>query len=246
MNQKVALVTGASKGMGLEWCAFLAKHGHETILTASSFEKANQAASELEKQGLKAIPFALDVTKASDRVKLSQFVLDSFGKLDLLVNNAGVNSRTRAKGDETILAKNLLLQQLDEQEVLAMININAISPILLARELLPALSKSNRGVVLNISSWLSSITIKNNGGNYGYAVSKSALNMMNRAFAFDVQPLGITSVVVNPGWIQTDMGGNKAPMTPSDAVHNLFKIAEKLSPQDAGKFFNYNGEEHPW
>lgn len=246
MSQKIALVTGASRGMGLEWCAFLAKQGYQTILTASSEEKAKQAAAELHGPRLSVIPYGLDVTKSSDRLALSEFVASKFGKLDLLINNAGVNSRTRAKGDESLLAKNLLLAHLDEQEILAMININAIAPILLARDLLSSLTKSDQAVVLNISSWLSSITIKNNGGNYGYAVSKSALNMMNRAFANDVQPMGVTSIVANPGWIQTEMGGSKAPMTPKNAVQNLFRIVEHLTPADAGKFFNYNGEEHPW
>ena len=103
------------------------------------------------------------------------------------------------------------------------------------------------GKVNNMGSWLGSVSIKNTGGNYSYAVSKSALNMMNRALAFDLLPDEIVSVVVNPGWVQTEMGGNKAQFTTQDSVANLSEnVLSKISLSDTGKFFNYDGEEHPW
>ena len=128
-----------------------------------------------------------------------------------------------------------------------MVNVNATSPILLASALKNVLSKGENPMVINISSWMSSITIKKEGGNYSYAVSKAALNMMNRAFANDVKSLGITSLVVNPGWVQTDMGGAKAPLTSQDSIGSMIKnIVEKIGPGNSGEFFNYDGKVHPW
>ena len=94
---------------------------------------------------------------------------------------------------------------------------------------------------------MSSITIKKDGGNYSYAVSKAALNMMNRAFANDVKPLGITSVVVNPGWVQTDMGGAKAALSPQESISSMIKsVVNKVGLEQSGEFFNYDGAVHPW
>lgn len=170
-----------------------------------------------------------------------------FGKVDLLVNNAGINSGTRAQGDKSLQLKNISIESLDKNEVLSMIDINAISPILLAQTMRALLAKSDHPKIINIGSWLGSISIKQSGGNYSYAVSKSALNMMNRAFAFDVKSENIISVVINPGWVQTDMGGNSAQFTKEQAVSNLISnVVNKITIDDSGKFFNYDGSEHPW
>jgi NAD(P)-dependent dehydrogenase (short-subunit alcohol dehydrogenase family) len=244
---KVALVTGAYKGLGFAWCEELAKIGYHVVLTARDLEKAKSSAAVINEQFLVAYPLALDTTDEESIKSAAAWVEVKFGKLDLLVNNAGINSGTRAKGDKELQVKNLSLYQLDKSEVLNMIDINAIAPIIVARNFAQLLAKSDAGKIVNIGSWLGSITNKNSGGNYSYAVSKSALNMMNRALAFDLIGSGITSVVVNPGWVSTDMGGSRAQFTPSESVKNLIKnVVDKISPQDAGKFFNYDGTVHPW
>lgn len=244
---KIALVTGAYKGLGYAWCEELSKKGYHVILTARDLEKAKNAASILNQQFVVVYPLELDATNEDSIQKTAQWVEEKFGKLDLLVNNAGINSGTRAKGDKELQAKNLSLQQLDKNEVLNMLEINAIAPIIVARNFAHLLSKSEEGKVINTGSWLGSITNKNNGGNYSYAVSKSALNMMNRALAFDLVSFGITSVVVNPGWVSTDMGGSSAQFTPNQAVNNLISnVVDKISVKDTGNFFNYDGSIHPW
>ncbi|TNE79547.1 MAG: SDR family oxidoreductase [Bacteroidetes bacterium] len=242
----VAIVTGAAKGMGLEWVKQLAEAGYRVVLTASTLAKAEAAAEDFIERELVVYPQKLDVTSAEDRKALAAWAEHMFGRVDLLVNNAGVNSRTRAAGDPLKLEQNLLIEKLDKQELFAVMDINAIAPIQLANELRPLFKHSANPSIINIGSWLGSISIKNTGGNYSYAVSKSALNMMNRAFANDVRAEGICSIVLNPGWVQTDMGGAKAQFTETDAVHNMRKLLEKLDLEDSGKFFNYDGTEHPW
>ncbi len=247
MSSDIALVTGASKGLGLAWAKRLARDGYRVILTARSLEQAEAATMPLLNEGLAVYPVKLDISNSSDIQTLKEIIEDNFGQLDLLINNAGINSGTRAKGDKALQAKNLDIEQLDTSELLAMVEVNAVAPIMLAQALRPLMIRSKQPKVINIGSWLGSISIKSNGGNYSYAVSKSALNMMNRAFAFDVLQDNIISVVVNPGWVKTDMGGTRAKFTADESVNNLLAhVVDKISTEQAGQFLNYDGSEHPW
>jgi NAD(P)-dependent dehydrogenase (short-subunit alcohol dehydrogenase family) len=243
----IAIVTGAYKGLGFEWCKQLARLGYKVVLTARDLDKAKQASEVLNEQDLVVYPRKLDITSPTNAQELFNWCSEKFGRVDLIINNAGVNSGTRAKGDRDLQQKNLSIECLDKHEVLSMLDINSISPILFAQTFRPLLSNSVHPKVINIGSWLGSISVKKSGGNYSYAVSKSALNMMNRAFAFDVVDDNIISVVVNPGWVQTDMGGLSAEFTKEQAVSNLIRnVMEKISIQDTAKFLNYDGSEHPW
>ncbi len=244
---KIALVTGAYKGLGFEWCRQLGKLGYKVILTARKTENAIESANILIAEGLDIYPIAMEVTDHAQIGEVVRWVEEKFGKLDLLINNAGINSGTRARGNKELQNKNLSLQSLEPNEVLNMININAIAPIIVARHFRSLLAKSESGKIINIGSWLGSISIKKSGGNYSYAVSKSALNMMNRALAYDLAEDNIISVVVNPGWVQTDMGGGKAQFTTEQSVLNLIEnVVNKIELNDSGKFLNFDGTEHPW
>jgi NAD(P)-dependent dehydrogenase (short-subunit alcohol dehydrogenase family) len=244
---KVALVTGAYKGLGFEWCRQLGKLGYKVILTARKYGDAKEAADRLIAEGLDIYPQAMEVNEDLQIAEVVKWVDEKFEKLDLLINNAGINSGTRAKGNQELMDKNLSLEGLDAAEVLNMININAIAPIMVAKHFRSLLTNSQQGKIINIGSWLGSISIKKSGGNYSYAVSKSALNMMNRALAYDLLRDTIISVVVNPGWVQTDMGGGKAQFTVEQSVLNLIEnVVNKIEISDTGKFLNFDGTEHPW
>lgn len=246
-NNHVALVTGGAKGLGLEWCRQLGRQGYQVILTARSQAQAQEAADQLIEEGIQVVPRSVDVVDETQIAALAAWVEQAFGRLDLLVNNAGINSATRAQGDPQLRAKNLTLEALDPAEVLFMLRVNAIAPILMAKHFRPLLAKGEAPVILHIGSWLGSIAVKKDGGNYSYAVSKSALNMLNRALAGDLQAEGIITVVANPGWVQTSMGGNRAMFTPEQAVTQLIdNVLKRITLADTGKFFNYDGTEHPW
>ena len=110
------------------------------------------------------------------------------------------------------------------------------------------LHQAERPIIVSISSWLGSISIKNtNRGHYSYCASKTALNMLNRSLSIEIKDEGIIAIVVNPGWVQTDMGGANAGLTPEQSVRSVIDNAlKKITLEDTGKFFQWDGTIHPW
>lgn len=242
---KVALVTGAAKGLGFEWCHQLGLKGYKVILTARNFEQAQQAASELNQQDLVIYPKALDVANESEIEDLASWATELFGRVDLIVNNAGINPKDYA--DKSRMAKAFNLSQFDYQEMLQVIHINSLAPLMVVKHFLPLLKKSEKPLVVNISSWLSSVRQLSFGGHYGYVGSKNLLNVLNKSMALELKNEGIICVNVNPGWVKTQMGGQKATFTTEESVKNLIEnIVEKVSLEDTGSFLNFDGSPHPW
>ena len=243
--EKIALVTGAYKGLGLEFCKQLVNAGYKVILTAREIQKAQAAAETLNVRQQSAIPKALEVTDEIQIKNLASWVKESYGRLDLLVNNAGVNPKDYA--DKSRMSKAFHLDNLDAKEMLDVIHINSIAPLLVVKHFRSLLQKSERPIVINISSWLGSVTNLTFGGHYGYVGSKNLLNVLNKSMANELRQDNIICVNVNPGWVQTDMGGQKAQFTTEQAVSNILtNVVSKLSMSDTGKFLNYDGNEHPW
>lgn len=239
------MVTGAYKGLGLEWCKQLSKLGYKVILTARELEKAQAAAEQLNEQELLIYPKALEVTDERQLSEIASWVNEMFGKLDLIVNNAGTNPKDYT--DKKRMAKAFYLNDLDAKEMLDVIHINSIAPLLVVKHFRLLLQKSEKPIVINISSWLGSVTNLTFGGHYGYVGSKNLLNVLNKSMANELKQDSIICVNVNPGWVQTDMGGQKAQFTTEQAVSNILtNVVSRLSISDTGKFLNYDGGEHPW
>ena len=242
---KIALVTGAYKGLGFEWCRQLGKQGYKVILTARNLEKAQEAAEKLNKQEFVVYPKALEVTEESQIEEIADWAREMFGRVDLIINNAGINPKDYP--DKAKMAKAFYLNDLDAKEMLDVININSIAPLLIVKHFRLLLNKSERPIVINISSWLGSVTNLTFGGHYGYVGSKNLLNVFNKSMANELKQENIICISVNPGWVQTDMGGQKAQFTTKQAVTNILtNIIAKVTLADSGKFLNYDGNEHPW
>jgi NAD(P)-dependent dehydrogenase (short-subunit alcohol dehydrogenase family) len=246
-TKKIALVTGANRGLGLAWCKLLAHLDYHVILTARDLEKAQAAAAEVKQFHPQAEvePAVLDVISEPSIHALAEQLAEKYGRIDMLINNAGVNSKS--SNNELTFLKNFRLGYLDAEVILEMMHINAISPILVAKHFVDLLRRGRDPKIINMSSWLGAISLKNNGGNYSYASSKAALNMMTRALAFDLVKEGVLVIAVNPGWVQTRMGGLSANVTPEQSVQRLMdNVVSKVNMNDTGKFFDWDGQEHPW
>lgn len=242
---KIALVTGAYKGLGFEWCRQLCKQGYKVILTARDLQKAQDAAEKLNEQELIVYPKALEVTDENQIKEIAIWANEMFGRIDLIVNNAGINPKDYT--DKSKMAKAFYLKDLDAKEVLDVLHINSIAPLLIVKHFRPLLNKSEKPVVINISSWLGSVTNLSFGGHYGYVGSKNLLNVLNKSMANELKQENIICINVNPGWVKTDMGGLKAQFTAGEAVENIIdNILLKVTIADSGKFLNYNGDSHAW
>ncbi|MBL7889814.1 MAG: SDR family oxidoreductase [Bacteroidia bacterium] len=242
---KIALVTGAYKGLGFEFCKQLSKQGYKVILTARDLKKAQKAAELLNEQELNVYPKALEVTNEKQIQEIASWTKEVFGKIDLIVNNAGINPKDYA--DKIKMAKAFYLNELDAKEMLDVLHVNSIAPLLVVKHFRQLLCRSEKPIVINISSWLGSVTNLTFGGHYGYIGSKNLLNVLNKSMANELKAEQIICVNVNPGWVQTDMGGAKAQFTTVASVTNMINnILSKVEISDSGNFLNYDGKVHPW
>ncbi|MEM6377877.1 MAG: SDR family oxidoreductase [Bacteroidota bacterium] len=239
---KIALVTGARKGLGLAWVKELTTKGYTVYLSARRLEQAEEAAISIEGT---VFPIALDITKEESIAKAAERVEADYGKIDLLVNNAGTNPKDNP--NKELMESAFYLDKLTAEAMIPTLSANSISPLLMMKHFRALLKKSDSPKVINISSWLGSVSNIKWGYHFAYCGSKNLLNMFNKIAATELREDGIITVAVNPGWVKTDMGGSKAEFTPQESVQNIIKnILDKLSMEDSGKFLNHSGEEHPW
>jgi NAD(P)-dependent dehydrogenase (short-subunit alcohol dehydrogenase family) len=234
-SRKVALVTGANKGLGLEIARQLGQQGIAVVLGARQ-GKAEASAAELRAQGLDAHAIELDVTNAADIAALPPFFENTFGRLDILVNNAGVQL------DEGPEVSPDTLRQTYEA--------NVIAPYAITQALLPLLRHSPAGRIVNHSSILGSLTTiaDGQGGDWatpGYTSSKAALNMLTVVLA---QQLAQTNIKVNaahPGWVKTDLGGPNALLDVREGAKTAIRLALLPADGPTGGFF-HDSERLPW
>lgn len=242
---QTALITGAYKGLGLALARTLAKQGWQVVLTARNMDNAASAAEKLLEEGLEVTPAQADITKEKDLLILANLIENKFGKLDLLINNAGINPKDYP--DKERMAKAFYLHQLDSAEMLKVLHTNSVAPLIAVKIMKTLLLKSANPRVMSISSWLGSVSNLSFGGHYAYVGSKNLLNCLNKSMAMELKNERIICVTVNPGWVQTDMGGSKATFTPDQAADQLIsKIANNITIDQTGLFLNYDGTPHPW
>lgn len=228
---KTVVVTGANRGLGLEFCRQYRNAGWTVIALARSDSAALDSLDVERVRG--------DVTVAADRDRLTQTVGDR--GVDVLVNNAGVfGPKPEAEGD---LRQSL--GSLDEDVWEALFRVNVIAPTLLAEQLLAAVARGGEKKIAFISSVMGSIE-EAGGGLYAYRSSKCALNNAAANLARDVASRGVMTLGLCPGWVQTDMGGEGATVTPEDSVAGMRRRIDELAPESSGSWRRYDGESIAW
>ena len=232
-NQKTVLVSGANRGLGLEFAKQFHERGYIVIATARKPEQA---------EDLKAIGVKVEQLDVSDPLSVSALAKRMEKQpIDILLNNAGI------RGDVSWQLKDAKID-----EWIRTFEVNSIGPVRVAQALIDNLRLAKTRKVLSISSGMGSIKqserggLYERGGSYDYRASKSALNMFNQTMATEFGKDGFTFVVLHPGWVKTDMGGSSAQMAVEESVSKLIKVIEGLSKRDNGKFLDYEGNKLPW
>ena len=241
-RQQRVLVTGANRGIGLEFVRQLAARGDRVFASARDVGRATELQKLAEQHGdgrVTVIP--LDVDSADSIRAAADALRQNTDALDLLINNAGVYAaRVTAGGDPAEK-----IGELNFDDALKVIRTNAVAPLILTQALLPLLTRGASAKVVSITSGYGSVA-DNNGFPYYYAASKAALNMLMRSFAADPAAKDIVTIVMSPGWVQTDMGGKSAPMTPDKSVAGMLKVIDGLTAADNSTFKDWRGKEVSW
>ncbi len=224
---KVVLITGANRGIGLELARLYASQDCEVIAVC---RESSDEIEELADQVLSG----LDLTdnQATDVIlQLLDVTLGKGGKIDVLINNAGV-------------FKNETLQDLDLDTVRLQFEVNAITPLKITQALMPYLKEGSK--VANITSRMGSVEDNGSGAYYGYRASKAALNAFGKSLAIDLKPKGVSVAMVHPGFVQTRMVGFSGDISPVQAATGIADRIEELTLKNSGGFWHSNGEVLPW
>ncbi len=223
-----ALLTGANRGIGLAFAETFLRDGWTLHACCRHPEKAK----ELQALEGSMVTHRLDVT---DGLQVASLARELAGEpIDLLINNAGVYGPRTGFGET------------DYDDWIEVLKVNTVAPMRMAERFVEHVAQSERKQIVNISSVMGSIAENSGGGSYIYRSSKAALNMVVKGLSVDLAERGITVVAFHPGWVQTDMGGQEAAVTPADSVAGMRKVIDKLDQDDNGKFFNYQGNLLPW
>jgi NAD(P)-dependent dehydrogenase (short-subunit alcohol dehydrogenase family) len=243
-DKKVALITGANRGIGLETARQLGQNGVTVVVGARTLKAAQETASTLQREGIDALPVKLDVTNEGDRKAAVKVVAEKYGKLDILINNAGVGAEDGMFVPKTV--------ETTEAELQKVFGTNLFSVIAVTREFLPLLKKSPAGRIVNLSSILGSLTLHADPNSpiasikaFAYDASKTALNAFTVHLAAELKDTNIKVNSAHPGWVKTEMGTDQAPMEIVDGAKTSVQLA-LIGPDGPHGRFIHQGSELPW
>ncbi|MCP4790708.1 MAG: SDR family oxidoreductase [Gammaproteobacteria bacterium] len=223
------LITGANRGIGLQLTKHYLQAGCQVIATYRNAHDCKQL-EDLQCPQLALIQ--ADVGNDQDLNNLAQY-LHGRG-LDLIINNAGVFG-----------PRNQELGTIDRETWRQVLEINTISPLMLAQALADNLAQ-NKGTLAIISSKVGSIDDNSGGAGYMYRSSKTAVNQVVKSLSIDLAPYKIPVVALHPGWVRTDMGGPNGLIDVQESVSGLSHVIDRISMKQTGQFFNYDGSRIPW
>ncbi len=224
---RVAVVTGANRGLGAEWTHQLLEDGWQVY---AGYRSELGRLTTLANENLTT--HVLDV-QSNDSVQL--FAENAPLKIDLLVNNAGVaDGRWRN------------LSEIDDEWALEVLDINALGPVRVVKSLYPKMKHNSLTKIAMISSLMASIDDCHMGRSYAYRASKTALNMFTVSMKKEALEDNISFVILHPGWVKTDMGGDRAPVEIPESVTGMRNVLETRTLENTGEFVQFDGELLPW
>ncbi|MFN8372165.1 MAG: SDR family oxidoreductase [Anaerolineae bacterium] len=229
------LITGASRGIGLELVRQYAARGEQVFAAARNPDGAHELERLRKLYQVTIVP--LNVVDDESIRAAVQVIKGKTESLDLLFNNAAINPETPPYES---------FGQLQAEAMLQVLHTNTVAPLLVAQAIMPLLSKGTHPKLINISSEMGSVSGRSYGGSHSYCMSKAALNMASRGLAYDLRRQNVVVVALDPGWVQTDMGGAGASLTPHESVSGIVRVVDGLTMKDSGKFLDYRGGQHQW
>ena len=239
-NGKVVLITGATKGLGKEIGRQLGLLGYTVVLAARNEQAGKAAAAELVAAGCDARAVRLEVTRPDDIASVVRYLEQTFGKLDVLVNNAGIALEWDG-------------QPTNADKIRRTLEVNLVAPFAITEALVPLLSRSDDARVINQSSMLGSLGTAESMWEHvagfmavGYSTSKAGLNMLTLIQSKKLADKGIAVAAAHPGWVKTDLGSQAAPMEVAEGagtVVGLVTIARDKFPH--GQLL-HQGKRLPW
>ena len=242
-TKKVALITGANKGIGLETARQLGALGITVLLGARDIKKGEAAAAELKREGIDARALKVDVVDDGDRKAAAEAIGREFGRLDILVNNAGIATEDMS-ANSTLTTSEETLRKIFET--------NFFAVVALTSALLPLLRKSAAGRIVNLSSILGSLKLHATPGSpiydakmFAYDASKTALNAYTIHLAHALKETKIKVNSAHPGWVKTELGGAGAPMEIVDGAKTSVRLATLADDGPTGGYFHM-GDTLPW
>jgi len=233
-SEFIALITGANRGLGFETARQLGMRGCTVILTSRNIEKGQKAAKTLISEGLKIIYHPLDVTKHRHIEKIKRFVSLEFGRLDMLVNNAGI----LVKGDRTALDTNI-------EAFRETMETNTFGPLRMCRAFIPLMLEKGYGRVVNVSSGYGALSEMDEVDYPAYKMSKTALNVVTRLTAAATKGTNVLVNSICPGWVRTDMGGPEAHRSVEEGARGIVWAATLRKGGPNGGFFR-DGKRIGW
>jgi len=228
------LITGANRGIGLEFARQYAADGWQVVACCRQPQQA-EALNRLADQYKDQFSIhRLDVRELAETDQLSHKLQDL--PIDILINNAGVYPH----------AQNGEFDRISYDDWMEAFRVNTFAPLKMVEALIEQIACSQLKIVATITSKMGSIADNQRGGSYIYRSSKAAVNMVVKSLAIDLQPRGIIAVLLHPGWVQTDMGGRGALISTKQSVTGMKSILGRVTHSDTGKFIAYDGQHIPW
>ncbi len=227
------LVTGANRGIGLEFTRQYLKDGWMVVGTCRNPKDAENLQSLHDEEPGELIVQELDITSTDQINFVHKTVSDRFSGLDLLINNAGIYG----EDDE--------FENLSAEDLRNPFDVNCVGSFQVTRAFLDLLL-DKKGNVVFLTSLMGSVEDNRSGGSYPYRISKAALNMLGKTLAEDYRDEGLYVAILHPGWVQTRMGGANAKITVEESVTGLRDVIANLDADRSGEFYAYDGEKRPW
>jgi NAD(P)-dependent dehydrogenase (short-subunit alcohol dehydrogenase family) len=246
MAEKVAFITGGNRGIGLQTALELKGDGVKVVIGSRDLKQGEEAVAKLRGQGVDADVIKFDITDSADHKAAYDYFNSKYGKLDILINNAGVAAgKFPGTGPEHSTAV--------EAEILHKVfETNFFAPIALTKTLLPLLKKSPAGRIVNLSSILGSLALHADpkspiyhAKSFAYDASKTALNAFTVHLAYELRDTKIKVNSAHPGWVKTDMGGDQAPMDITEGAKTSVELATLADDGPTGGYF-HAGKPLPW